>query len=463
MPELIERSACEILALLQSGEIEPADTLDALATQIERVDGAINALPTLCFERAREQARQRDPRGTILGGIPVAIKDLNDVAGVRTTYGSRVFENHVPERTELVAAHIERNGGLIYAKSNTPEFGSGANTFNDVFGATRNPWDISLSAGGSSGGAAAALASGSAWLAQGSDLGGSLRTPASFCGVASLRPSPGTIAREPGLQPFEVYSQNGPMARTVEDLALLADAMAGADARAGLCKPHAAGAFRAAAARPARPARVAFSIDLGVADTAPAVAEVCRSALERIERDGSAIELAHPDLGMADRAFDIPRALDYAASYGEELEVIRALIKPENAWNIEYGLGLESTQILDSMRAQGEVFASASEFMQDYDLLICPAAVREPYPVEERFPGHAEGLDYADYYRWLRLAYAITTTTLPVITIPCGLSARGLPVGLQLIGKPHGESALFAFARHLEGLFAWDPLQRIRN
>ena len=462
MPELIERSACEIVALLHSGEIEPVDTLDALEARIARVDGEINALPTLCFERARENARRRDPRGTILGGIPVAIKDLNDVAGVRTTYGSRVFENHVPEHTELVAAHIERYGGLIYAKSNTPEFGSGANTFNDVFGATRNPWDTSLSAGGSSGGAAAALASGSAWLAQGSDLGGSLRTPASFCGVTSLRPSPGTIARDPGMQPFEVYSQNGPMARTVEDLALLADAMAGTDIHAGLCKPHEQGAFRAAAAHPARPARIAFSTDLGVADTAPTVAEACRTALERIERDGSTIELAHPDLGMADRAFDIPRALDYAASYGEELEAIRTLIKPENVWNIEFGLGLETAQILDSMRAQGEAFASASAFMQDYDLLICPAAAREPYPVEERFPGHADGLDYSQYYRWLKLVYAITATTLPVITIPCGLSANGLPVGLQLIGKPHGEAALFASARHLEGLFGWDPLQRIR-
>jgi amidase len=278
MPELIERSACEIVALLQSGEISPVDTLDALQARVESVDGEINALPTLCFERARERAEQPALRQARLGGIPVAIKDLTDVAGVRTTYGSKVFENHVPESTGLVAARIERNGGLIYAKSNTPEFGSGANTFNEVFGATGNPWETALSAGGSSGGAAAALASGTAWLAQGSDLGGSLRTPASFCGVASLRPSPGTIAREPGLQPFEVYSQNGPMARTVEDLALFADAMAGADTRAGLCKPHAEGAFGDAAAQPRRPARVAFSVDLGIADTAPAVAEVCRAA-----------------------------------------------------------------------------------------------------------------------------------------------------------------------------------------
>ena len=462
MAELVELGACEIVALLRAGEIGPGDTLDALEARIAEVDGEINALPTLCFERARERARERGYGDTILGGIPVAIKDLDDVAGVRTTYGSRVFENHVPERSGTVAAHIEHNGGLIYAKSNTPEFGSGANTFNDVFGMTRNPYDLSRSAGGSSGGAAAALASGSAWLAQGSDLGGSLRTPASFCGVTSLRPSPGTIAREPGLQPFEVYSQNGPMARTVGDLALFADAMAGGGEQSGLRKAHVEGSFGAAAARPKRPARVAFSIDLGVAATAGEVADACRRALGAVDSDGATVELAHPDLGMADRAFDVPRALDYAASYGPDLDRIRGLIKPENVWNIEYGLGLETPEILDSMRAQGEIFANASAFMRDYDLLICPAAALAPYPVEERFPGYADGLDYAEYYRWLSLVYAITATTLPVITIPCGKTAAGLPVGLQLIGKPHGERRLFAFASYLEGLFGWDPLQRIR-
>jgi amidase len=463
MDELILRSARDVVALLKSGEVSPGDTLAALEARIAAVDGEVNALPTMCFERARDMARRRDYRDSLLGGIPVAIKDLEDVAGVRTTYGSRVFEDHVPTVSDLVVERIEARGGIVYAKSNTPEFGSGGNTFNDVFGATRNPHDLSRSAGGSSGGAAAALASGTAWLAQGSDLGGSLRTPASFCGVTSLRPSPGTVARGPGLQPFEVYSQKGPMARDIADLALFADAMAGADARAGLCKTHADDGFRSAAARPRRPSRIAYSADLGVADTAPEIADACAAALGVIERDAIDVELAHPDLGMARRAFDVPRALDYAVSYAPDLERMRPLIKPENLWNIEYGLGLETAEILDSMRAQGEIFANASAFMRDYDLLVCPAAAVAPYPVEERFPGYADGLDYAEYYRWLALVYAITATTLPVITIPCGKTATGLPVGLQLIGKPHGECDLFAFASHLEGLFGWDPLQRVRR
>ncbi len=462
MDELISSSATSIVAMLQSGEIDVTDTLAALEARIAEVDGDINALPTLCFERAHETASQQDFSTSLLGGIPVAIKDLTDVAGVRTTYGSMLSENHVPGQSDLLVEIIERNGGIVYAKSNTPEFGSGGNTFNDVFGATRNPYDLSRSVGGSSGGAAAALASGCAWLAQGSDLGGSLRTPASFCGVTSLRPSPGLIASSPGLQPVGVYSQKGPMARDVTDLALFADAMAGCSSLAGLGKPHQPAEFQDAAAQPRKPLRIAFSTDLGIADTSAEVAAVCSSALARLERENIAIETAHPDLSMAHRAFDVPRALDYALSYGPDLERIRPIIKPENVWNIEFGLQLERDQILDSMAAQGEVFHNASCFMQDYDLLVCPAAIVPPYLVEERYPGFSEGLDYSEYYRWLAIVYAITTTTLPVITIPCGRTEAGLPVGLQLIGKAHGEPALFGYASYLEQILDWDPLLAIR-
>ena len=463
MDELITKSATEIVALLQAGEISIDDPLNALEARIAEADGDINALPTLCFERARSAAQQRDFKPSMLGGIPVAIKDLEDVAGVRTTYGSKVSANHVPDASDLLVEAIENNGGIVYAKSNTPEFGSGANTFNDVFGATRNPYDLSRSVGGSSGGAAAALASGSAWLAQGSDLGGSLRTPASFCGVTSLRPSPGLIPSSPGQQPFEVYSQKGPMARNLTDLALFADAMAGCSPLAGLGKPHRPREFRDAVAQPRQPCRIAFSTDLGIADTAAEVVSVCSAAMAKLEHANTAIESAHPDLSMSHAAFDVSRALGYALSYGPDLERIRAIIKPENVWNIEQGLELTREDILAAMAAQGQVFQNASRFMQDYDLLICPAAIVTPYPVEERYPGYSDGLAYSEYYRWLGIVYAITTTTLPVITLPCGKTETGLPVGLQLIGKAHGESDLFACARYLEQVFDWDPLQAIRG
>lgn len=455
MAELIEKTASEIVALLRAGEITIEDTLIALENRIAEVDGEINALSTLCFERAREFARGRDFRDTLLGGIPVAIKDLEDVAGVRTTYGSLVARDHVPQVSDLVVQTIENSGGIVYAKSNTPEFGSGANTFNDVFGATRNPYDSSLSVGGSSGGAAAALASGSAWLAQGSDLGGSLRTPASFCGIASLRPSPGLIPSSPGQQPFEVYAQKGPMARNVTDVALFADAMAACHSQAGLGKPHRPGQFGEAAAQARKPTRIAFSTDLGIADTSAEVATICSAAAAKLESDGVRIDAAHPDLGRAHEAFDVSRALSYALLYGDQLDAIRDIIKPENVWNIEKGLGLGLDDILSSMAAQGQVFHNATTFMQGYDLLLCPAAIVPPYPVEERYPGYADGLPYSDYYRWLAIVYAITMTTLPVITLPCGTTDSGLPVGLQLIGRAHGEADLFAFAGYIEQLFDW--------
>ncbi|MBT8437036.1 MAG: amidase, partial [Gammaproteobacteria bacterium] len=388
MAELIRRSACEIVALLKTGEISIDDTLDALEAHIEKIDPEINALPTRCFERARAAARQGDRKDSVLSGIPVAIKDLTDVAGVRTTRGSMLYANHVPEHSDILVERIEANGGVIYAKSNTPEFGTGGNTFNDVFGATRNPHDVTCSAGGSSGGAAAALASGSAWLAQGSDLGGSLRTPAAFCGVTSLRPSPGLIATTPGMQPFGVYSQSGPMARNIADLALFADAMAGSSSLTGLSKPHLIDEFRKAVARPLKPLKIAYSEDLGITQTSPAVSAICTNAIAKLERERVNVEINHPDLGMMDAAFEVPRALDYAQSYGADLANTREIMKPEVVWNIEKGLNLGADEIRQSMDAQGQVFANASRFMQDYDLLICPATIMPAYPVEERYPGY---------------------------------------------------------------------------
>ena len=461
MAELITKSACEIVSLLKAGEISIEDTLVALAERIEQVDTEINALPTLCFERAREAARQDDRRGTVLAGIPVAIKDLTDVGGVRTTYGSTLYQDHVPEQSDNLVERLEANGGIVYAKSNTPEFGTGGNTFNDVFGATRNPYDLALSAGGSSGGAAAALASGTAWLAQGSDLGGSLRTPASFCGVTSLRPSPGLVTTNPGLNPFDVYAQKGPMARSVADLALFTDAMSGSSSMAGISKPHTIGEFLEAAEQPLQPLKIAYSENLGVTQTATAVAEVCNHAIASLEQVGIAVENTHPDLSMADVAFKVPRALNYAQSLGGDLANTRDILKPENVWNIELGLALSGDEIRQSMDAQGQVFINASAFMQDYDLLVCPATILPAYLVEERYPGFSDGLEYSEYYRWLAICCAITTTTLPVITLPCGKTDAGLPVGLQIIGKPHGELQLFAFASYLEQIFAWDPLQLI--
>src|SRR6185312_13138597 len=269
----------------------------------------VNALPTLCFDRARSRAgelmkRKPGDRG-LLAGLPVPIKDLTDVEGVLTTQGSPIYRDNFPARSDLMVERLESNGAVVYAKSNTPEFGAGANTFNEVFGATRNPWDLSRSAAGSSGGAAAALAAGMAWLAHGSDMGGSLRNPASFCGVVGLRPSPGRVARSRSAALGGMLSVEGPMARDVEDVALLLDAMAGAERRDPSSLPADGTSFLAAARGGPLPRRVAFSRDLGITPVEPEVARMVEAAAAKLAGAGIVVEEAHPDLGEAHDCFQV--------------------------------------------------------------------------------------------------------------------------------------------------------------
>src|SRR6266699_2874366 len=301
--DLIANDACAIVDLLLNGDIKPHDLLDALERRIAAVDPAVNALPTLCFERARAHAdrlmRQPLAERGLLGGLPVPIKDLIDVAGVRSTRGSPIYADHVPERSDILVERLEANGAIIYAKSNTPEFGAGANTFNEVFGATLNPWNLERSAAGSSGGAAAALAAGMAWVAHGSDTGGSLRNPASFCGVVGLRPSIGRVARSPVAKIDRTLGVQGPMARNVADVALLLDAMSGEHPADPLSLPALRDNFCDAAWSGWRPRRIAYSATLGITPVDPEVAAVTRSAATRLAEAGVVVEEAHPDLEEA--------------------------------------------------------------------------------------------------------------------------------------------------------------------
>src|SRR3984893_6232068 len=282
---LVLMTACAVVDQLNSGEVTPLDLLDVLEQRIAEVDGKVNALPTLCFDRARARAKalMKKPlseRG-LLAGLPVPIKDLFNVEGVKTTQGSPIFKDTIAARSDLVVEHLEQNGGVIYAKSNTPEFGAGANTFNEVFGATLNPWDTSRSAAGSSGGAAVALATGMAWLAHGTDMGGSLRNPASFCGIVGMRPSIGRVARTPSAMIHRNLTVHGPMARNVEDIALFLDAMSGEHAADPLSLPVLPTSFLSAARSGKKPKRVAYSPDLGITPVDPEVAAVTKKAAER--------------------------------------------------------------------------------------------------------------------------------------------------------------------------------------
>src|SRR6195952_2072064 len=284
---LIQETACAIVEQLNSGKVTPLDLLDVLQARIAEVDGKVNALPTLCFDRARAHAKElmKKPAGQrgLLAGLPVPIKDLTAVAGVLTTQGSLIYKDTVPVRSNLLVEHLEQNGGVIYAKSNTPEFGAGANTFNEVFGATRNPWDLSRSAAGSSGGAAVALATGMAWLAHGSDMGGSLRNPASFCGIVGMRPSIGRVAHTPVAAIDRNLGVQGPMARDVEDLALLLDPLSGEHPGDPLSLPVLPNSFLSAARSGRKPKRIAYSPDLGITPVDPEVAAVTRKAAQRFE------------------------------------------------------------------------------------------------------------------------------------------------------------------------------------
>ncbi len=461
--ELIGLSAVQVVDRLHRGELTPHDLLDALEARIAAVDGLVNALPTLCFDRARAHADAlmklpTHARGR-LAGMPVPIKDLTNVAGVRTTQGSPIFADFVPKTSDVLVERLEAEGGIVYAKSNTPEFGAGANTFNDVFGATLNPYDTTRSAAGSSGGAAVALATGMAWLAHGSDLGGSLRNPASFCGIVGMRPTPGRVAQSRTLHVDGTLGVQGPMARTVEDLALLLDAMSGDDPRDPLSKPRPEPDFLTAARSGWTPARVAFSADLGITPVDAQVAEITRRAALRFAEAGVIVEEAHPDFSQAHEAFQVLRAHSFAISLGTLLKQHRDRMKPEVIWNIEKGFGLTAADIVRAEHQRAVMAAEFAKFFETYDLLLCPATIVPPFPVGERYVETCNGVTFETYIGWLAIAYAITLVCAPALSLPCGFTDLGLPVGLQIVAPPNADARVLAGARLLEQILA---LQTVR-
>jgi amidase len=454
--ELIRETACAIVDKLKAGDVTPLDLLDVLEKRIAEIDGKVNALPTLCFDRAKTHAKDlmKKPAGErgLLAGLPLPIKDLTDVGGVLTTQGSPIYRDRIPARSDVLVEHLEHNGGVIYAKSNTPEFGAGANTFNEVFGATRNPWDTSRSAAGSSGGAAVALATGMAWLAHGSDMGGSLRNPASFCGIVGLRPSIGRVAHTPHFKVDRTLGVQGPMARNVEDLALLLDAMSGEHPADPLSLPKLPASFLSAARSGNKPKRVAYSTDLGITPVDPEVASITRNAAQRFAETGAIVEEAHPDLREAHECFHVLRAFDFAISKAELLRNHRDQLKPEVIWNIEEGLKL-SVEKIERAEAQRIAMAErALEFFKSFDLLLTPATIVAPFPVENRYVAECAGKKFDNYVEWLGIVYAITLACCPALSLPCGFTASGLPVGLQMVGPPRGEAQLLAGAKVLEDI-----------
>jgi len=457
--ELFRLTATEAVSLLKRGDITPLDLIDAAELRIAEVEPAINALPTLCLDRAREHARclmrgkgcEAEGEPGWLGGLPVAIKDLADVAGVRTTYGSPIFKDHVPKTSHPVVERIERKGGVVIAKSNTPEFGAGGSTFNEVFGRTRNPWNTALTSGGSTGGGAAALAAGEIWLAHGSDHAGSLRRPATYCSVVGLRPSAGRVTRGTSNNLFAPLSVQGPMARTVADAALFLDTMAGLCSRDPLTFEAPGRSFTEAVASPVVPKRVAFTATFGgkvLVDRE--TREICAKAVRRFENLGAVVEEAAPDLGGIGEAFLVLRSQHYVVDRELLLKTHRHLIKPDIIWNTERGLTQTPSELAAAERERAALFRRTAEFFETYDLLVSPGASTPAFDVNLRMPAAIDG-QKLDHYLGASLITAATTMMgLPSIAVPCGFDQYGRPVGLQIVGRHRGEAELLQAAALFE-------------
>ena len=456
MHTLVKLTAREAVELLKKREVSPLELIDAAIQRIEETDGSLNALPTLCIERARAHAEKimvnriaDAPRG-YLYGLPIAVKDLKDVAGVRSTKGSPIFADYLPARSDYVVETIEEKGGIVLAKSNTPEFGAGANTFNEVFGKTRNPWNTDMTCGGSSGGSAVALAAGQVWLATGTDLGGSLRQPASFCSVAGLRPSPGRVASGPRALPFATLSVDGPMGRNVGDVALFLDTQAGQHQNDPISLPAPTLPYISAVDQACPPRRIAFSPDLGVASIDSEVSELCAQAMSIFEGMGATVVEDTIDLHDAEDTFQTLRAAQFVGSYASLLENHRDQLKPEVIWNIEKGLQLKAGDIAQAELARGAISHRATEFFQRYDLLVCPTAAVPPFDVDKRYVTEINGIELDNYVAWLLITFAITLTACPSISVPCGFTKSGLPVGLQIIGPRANEYSVLSAAAMFE-------------
>jgi amidase len=456
--------AAKLIALYARRTVSPLEVMQAVLARIERVNPRLNAYCTVVGEQALDAAKKatavlrRRGRGLApLHGVPVSIKDLTPTKGIRTTWGSKIYEHHVPTEDALVVERLKAAGAIVVGKTNTPEFGAGANTFNEVFGPTRNPWNPALTCGGSTGGGAVALATGLGPLAQGSDLGGSLRLPAAFCGVVGFRTSPGCVPVHPAPLAWDPWSVQGPMARTVADVALMLSTIAGADPRAPISYPVNTRAFLDAIRRPSvRGLRVAWGGDLGVTPMDPEVRAICRAGANVFRRLGARVDEAHPDFAGLEEIVQTSRAAAMVARHDEKLPKWREQMQDNLVKNIEEGLRLTPSEIGRAERLRTALWHRVREFQDRYDLIVAPTAPVPPYPLELRSgPTEIDGTPMRSYIQWALTTYAFTVVGVPAISVPCGFTASGLPVGLQIVGRWRDEAGVLRAAAAFEAAQPW--------
>ena len=453
MNELCDKSAVDLVGLLARGEVSCVDVMDAHLAQIDRVNPRLNAIVTLDADRARATAARYDasPPHVLppLWGLPTAHKDLLQTRGIRTTFGSTLYASNVPDRDDLIVERIRNAGAIAIGKTNTPEFGAGSQTFNRVFGATRNPYDTTRTCGGSSGGAAVTLAARMLPLADGSDLGGSLRNPASFCNVIGLRPTPGRVPAYPTLNPWFDMSVLGPMARTVDDIALFFSAMVGDDPRAPVALTDPGSTFYPVTPLDLRGVRVAVTTDLGL----PVQREIkdCIAATGRLlESLGATVEEAYPDLSGATEVFHVLRANGFRERFASLPPRSRAQLKDTIRWNLEAGEALTLADLDRAWATRRVVYERTAAFFERFDFLVGPTTQVLPFDVDTPYPTEIDGVAMKDYLEWMQSCARLTVTGCPALSLPAGFSAGGLPIGMQIVSPVRTEARLLAFAKTVE-------------
>ena len=452
MTELCDVSAVELRRLIGRKKVSPLELLDSCLKRIRATDGAINAMVAMDEKASRKAARDAENavmRGDDLGllhGLPIGVKDLHDTAGLRTTRGSLIFKDHVPKEDSAMIARVRFEGGVILGKTNTPEFGAGANTRNRVYGATGNPFDPEKTSAGSSGGSAAALAVGQVPLATGSDYGGSLRTPAAFCGVAGFRPSPGLVPyeRPMSLAPFAV---TGPMGRTIADLHLLLRAQVDGDKIDPFASSDSEHIPESLGNVDLGSIRAAFSTDLGCAPVDENIAGIFEERARTFRSVFAEAGNAHPDFTNIHDVFEILRGLVMVTQHRERLEKHRDLLDANVIDNTERGLKYSLADVAWANVEQTRIYKRFLSFFNDHDVLICPAAAVSPFPHEQNSVDTINGEKMPTYMRWLALSYALTTALPAAAVIPCGVDHLGMPFGIQVVG-PNGSDALVLEVAH---------------
>jgi amidase len=463
---LTRKSACELASLIKTRAVSPVEVLDAHLATIERVNPKLNAIVTLAADAARTAAREAEAaimRGDKVGplhGLPVAIKDITPTAGIRTTYGSPLYKDNVPDADAEVVRRLKAAGAIILAKTNTPEFATGANTVNDVFSATLNPWNPALSPAGSSGGSAVAVATGMVPFAQGTDFGCSIRIPAAFCGIVGIRPTPGLTPNSPMALLWDPGQVHGPLARSAEDAALLLDAMTGFSriSPISVAPPWASARDIVRDSGDAKGLRIAYAPDIAGIGVDAEIDTICRDTARRLRDAGATVDEISFDVSDGRAPYQVWRGAWMVGQRYAQLDRLEEF-GPNLQGNVKAGLKVTALDLAAAEQTRAVVFQRFAKLYDQYDLLLTPAAPVKPYPIEKNFPDEINGRKFENYVDWIAPAFLVTLVSLPAGSVPAGKTKDGLPVGLQIVAPRFEEPLILSVAKLVQQAnpVGWPP------